>query len=212
MRNLISAVVALALLGTTVGFTSCKKDNEVTPQQTTQTATLSDAEKAALSFLREEEKMARDVYDALLVSHPAMTFLSNIRGSEQKHMDAVKNLLDQYGIADPIGNNAAGVFTNADIQQLYNTLVAKGQKSELDAVIVGLTIEDMDIKDLQDAISKATQDNIKTVYGNLQKASKNHMREFYTQLTSRNGTYTPQYITQAEYDAIVNSPKEHGSN
>lgn len=216
MRKLIPVVMALVLAGSTMAFTSCKKQDNVTPQTntggtTTTPATATDYEKQVLTFTREEEKMARDVYTELL-SKWGLSFFSNISGSEQKHMDAVKNLLDTYGLQDPVGSNAAGVFTNTDVQKLYNDLVAKGQMSEMDAIIVGLTIEDMDIYDIEQAIDKVTGADIKNVLSNLVRGSKNHMREFYAQMKSRGGTYTPQYITQEHFDEIVNSPKEHGGN
>lgn len=209
------AMIMLAILTVSyaVGFSSCKKEkNNVTPETTaSQATTLSEAERSRLIFTREEEKMARDVYNVLLNKWNINIF-SNISGSEQKHMDAIANLLTTYNIADPVGNNAPGVFSNADIQQLYNDFTAKGTVSESDAMITGLTIEDMDIFDLQNAILQTDKQDIKTVYESLMRASKNHMREFYSQLQARGGTYTPQYITQQEYNDIVNSPKEHGGH
>lgn len=209
MKKLMIALMTLTVLGTTMS--ACTKKDEVTPASTNTETTITEVERQYLTFLREEEKMARDVYTTLLAKYPSMTFFSNISGSEQKHMDAVLGLLNTYNLTDPVGGNSAGVFTNTDIQQLYNTLVAKGNISELDAVIVGLTIEDMDIYDLENGLADITQEDIRTVYTNLIKASKNHMREFYSQLQARGGTYTPQYISQELYDEIINTPKQHGS-
>lgn len=213
MRKVIPAVATMIALTAAISFTSCKKEKtNVVPatQTTTTTATLTDFEKQSITFSIEEEKMARDAYTALLGKWSNMSFLSNISGSEQKHMDAIKGLLNKFNMVDPTINNADGVFTNADLQKLYNDLVAKGSMSELDAIIVGLTIEDMDIYDLQQATLKVQNTDILTVYGNLTKASKNHMREFYAQLQSRGGSYTPQYITQQQYNDIVTTPKQHG--
>lgn len=210
MRKTIIMAVIIAV-SSAVGFASCKKEkNNVTPATTgTQVIILSETERNALVFTREEEKMARDVYNVLLNKWNIDIF-SNISGSEQKHMDAIAGLLTTYNVTDPVGSNAPGVFTNADIQQLYNDLTAKGTVSETEAMLTGLTIEDMDISDLQNAIQQTDKQDIKTVYENLMRASKNHMREFYSQLQSRGGSYTPQYITQQQYNEIVNSPKEHG--
>lgn len=214
MKRIITAVVMLAALGVMTSMTSCRKENTNVVPDTTNTITqpqnASDYEKERLLFLREEEKMARDVYQTLYAQWSNLNFLSNITSSEQKHMDAVKGLLDTYGIEDPVGNNAVGIFTNTEIQKLYDDLTHKGLQSEMDAIEVGLTIEDMDIYDLQVSLQSITQNDITTIFNNLMKASKNHMREFYSQYTSRGGTYTPQYITQQEYDEIVSTPKEHG--
>lgn len=215
MKKLISILMLVVTTGSVLTFASCKKEkNNVTPTATSQpgnSAALSAFEKETLIYTREEEKMARDVYTSMLSKWNISSF-SNISGSEQKHMDAIATLLTAYNLQDPVGNNAAGVFSNTDIQQLYNSLVAKGSISETEAIIAGLTIEDMDIYDLQQAMKQIQKQDIITVYDNLVRASRNHLREFYTQLQNRGGTYTPQYITQQEYNAIVNSPKEHGGN
>ncbi len=215
MKKLLPILMLIVTAGSVFSFASCKKEkHNVTPAGTTQpanSATLTAFEKETLIYTREEEKMARDVYTAMLAKWNINTF-SNISASEQKHMDAIQTLLTAYNLQDPVGNNGPGVFTNMEIQKLYNDLVAKGNNSETDAIIVGLTIEDMDIYDLQEALKQIQQQDIKTVYGNLLRASRNHMREFYTQLQNRGGTYTPQYITQQAYNDIVNSPKEHGGH
>lgn len=213
MNKTVNILIALSMAAS-LGLTACKKEkNSVIPDATTTgtvVTTATDFEKQSLVFSREEEKMARDVYTALVAKWSNLSFLTNIIGSEQKHMDKIKVLLDKYGIADPVGNNAAGVFTSADIQKLYDDLTAKGLVSENEALLVGMTIEDVDIYDLQQAIAQATNDDIKQTYSSLMNASKNHMREFYAQLNSRGISYTPQYISTAEYNEIISTPKEHG--
>lgn len=212
MRKILLAFTVLGI-ATTLGLTSCEKEqSNVTPNgvATTQPQEVNSQEKQSLTFVREEEKMARDVYTTLFGKWPGLTFLPNISASEQKHMDKVLDLLNKYGIPDPVGTNGAGVFTSVEVQQLYNDFVSKGEVSELDALYVGMTIEDMDIYDLQQAILLVEKEDIKTAYGNLMNASKNHMREFYAQLKSRGSSYSPQYITQQEYEDIINSPKQHG--
>lgn len=215
MKKLIPILILVATTGSILTFASCKKEkNNIVPATTSQSdnsTTLTAFEKETLIYTREEEKMARDVYTAMLTKWNLNVF-SNISGSEQKHMDAIQTLLTAYNLQDPVGNNGPGVFTNNEIQKLYNDLVAKGNNSETDAIIAGLTIEDMDIYDLQEALKQIQQQDIKTVYGNLLRASRNHMREFCTQLQNRGGTYTPQFLTQQEYNDIVNSPKEQGGH
>ena len=166
-------------------------------------------EQATLPFMREEEKLARDVY-TFLYSKWQINIFSNISSSEQAHMDAILLLLNKYNLPDPVGNNAAGVFTNITLQNLYNQLTTQGSVSSLDALKVGATIEDLDIYDLKTALTKADNQDIRLVYENLMKGSRNHLRTFYSNILSAGGTYTPQYITQAEFDAIINSSMETG--
>lgn len=167
-------------------------------------------ELASLSFMREEEKLARDVYTTLYNKWGANPF-TNIAKSEQTHMDAVLILLNKYAIPDPVGSNAVGVFNNVTLQNLYNQLVATGNISLLDAFKVGATIEDLDIFDLNKALLKIDNQDIKLVYNNLNKGSRNHMRSFYKNILNSGGSYTPQFISQSDFDAIINSDMERGN-
>lgn len=170
---------------------------------------LSTAELSSLSYMREEEKLARDVYSTLYKKWSANIF-TNISNSEQTHMDAILMLLNKYSLPDPVGSNSIGVFSNTVLQNLYNQLVAQGNTSMLDAYKVGATIEDLDIFDLKTALTEIDNQDIRLVYDMLTKGSRNHMRSFYKNILNTGGTYIPQYITQAEFDAIINSAMETG--
>jgi hypothetical protein len=61
---------------------------------------LSAEEAASLLFMREEEKLARDVYNTLSATWGIQSF-SIIASSEQRHMDEIKVLLDRYALTDP---------------------------------------------------------------------------------------------------------------
>ncbi|MBN8775483.1 DUF2202 domain-containing protein [Thiomonas arsenitoxydans] len=171
---------------------------------------LSATEASALVFMREEEKLARDVYQLLYTQWGQKVF-SNIAASEQRHMDAVALLLTRYNLPDPAAATAPGVFQDPHVQELFNALMAQGQTSLIAALTVGATIEDLDIQDLQTRIAATDNADIALVFNELMKGSRNHMRAFISQLTKQGVTYTPQYITQAEFDAIVNSPTETGA-
>lgn len=91
---------------------------------------ITQAEKDGLLQMREEEKLARDVYTALYAQWQLPVF-GNIIKSEQTHMDAVKNLLTTFGLPDPAANQPAGVFTNPELQALYDDLVAQEARAPL---------------------------------------------------------------------------------
>jgi hypothetical protein len=167
---------------------------------------LTEQEKEDLLILREEEKLARDVY---LYSYEkyGLNVFNNIGRSEQMHMDEVLDILEAYGIDDP-AHADTGVFNNTDLQALYNTLTAQSDQSLLDALLVGATIEDLDIADIADFEDNTTKEDLLDMYGKLKCGSRNHMRSFYNQISGMGGTYTPQYITQALFDDIINSAKE----
>ena len=145
-----------------------------------QAAGLSDVEKDHLLLMREEEKLARDVYQAMNAKWSHRTF-SNISKSEQQHMDSLKVLLDKYGIPDPAAGRKPGEFTNQKLQELYTQLVQKGSQSLNDALAVGVEIEKLDIADLEDAISKTTHSDVTLVYKNLLRGSNNHLKAFSSQ-------------------------------
>ncbi len=170
---------------------------------------LSEQEKQDLLFMREEEKLADDVY-AVLYDKWDLKVFDHIKGSEQKHVDAIKVLLDRYNLADPISNDTVGYFNNQDLKALYDKLISQGSISQIEALKVGATIEDVDIRDLQNAIANTDNEDIKTVYENFMRASRNHMRAFTKELSALGASYTPQYISQEEYNAIINSDIERG--
>jgi hypothetical protein len=171
---------------------------------------LTTAEAAALSYMREEEKLAHDVYLALYEKWGLRIF-KNISNSEQTHTDAIKALLDRYGVADPAAGKAAGVFTDLKLQDLYNKLVEQGRKSLADASRVGAAIEEIDILDLQERIAQTDKVDIRQVYDNLTKGSYNHLRSFVSTLKTQTGaTYQPQYLSQEAYQAIVGNAIQRG--
>ncbi|MCB9205959.1 MAG: DUF2202 domain-containing protein [Ignavibacteriales bacterium] len=173
---------------------------------------LSDGEIESLVFMREEEKLARDVYIALYEKWNATVF-NNISKSEDKHTNAIKMLLDRYSIEDPAINDEHGVFQNETLQNLYNDLIAKGNESLLEALKVGAAIEEIDILDLQKQINEIVDnEDITMVFNNLMRGSRNHLRAFTKNISAQGETYTPQYLAQEVYDEIINSDIERGGN
>lgn len=199
------SLLLFALLLVTAGMSSCDKSNDnISPENE---ISLTDLEKNDLQFMREEEKLARDVY-LYFYDKYELNIFNNIAASEQKHMDAVGAILEKYGVED-LASNEPGVFTNTSLQQLYNELIAQGDVSLVEALKVGATIEDVDIRDLGDAISGTTKTDLIDMYEMLECGSRNHMRAFTKNIDSRGATYTPQFITQAQYDEVINGVHEH---
>ncbi|MCA9362623.1 DUF2202 domain-containing protein [Candidatus Kaiserbacteria bacterium] len=178
--------------------------------ETLPTQTLSEAETNGLLLMREEEKLARDVYQTLYEQWGLKIF-NNIAQSEQTHTEAVRDLFEKYNITDPVTDDTIGVFKNETLQQHYNDLVAQGSASEVAALTVGATVEDLDIADLQDLIVETDNEDILFVYDNLSRGSRNHLRSFTKQLTMRSESYEAQYITAEEYKAILESTQETGN-
>ena len=158
---------------------------------------------ADLQYMREEEKLARDVYQTMYQAWRLPVF-TNIASSEQTHMDAVLTLLERYDVDDPAAGNAPGELTNQDLQTLYDRLVAQGRQSVTEALRVGIAIEEIDIRDLIEAIADTEHADIVRVYENLKRGSENHLRAFVRTLERRTGeTYEPQFLDQDTYDEIM---------
>lgn len=75
---------------------------------------------------------------------------------------------------------------------------------------MGAEIEEVDIVDLQAALVYVDNQDIRAVYGNLLKGSRNHLRAFVLALQQQGVVYTPQYLTPADYQAIVGTSIEAG--
>jgi len=171
---------------------------------------LTASEVEGLLFMREEEKLARDVY-LTLYEVWGLNIFRNIASAEETHTEAVRVLLDQYGLDDPMTSDASGVFVNADLQALYDQLVDQGSQSLVDALRVGAAIEEIDILDLEDNLTQTDNADIQLVYQNLLRGSRNHLRSFVRQIENRSGAYQPQYLTQDSYEAITGTGIETGS-
>jgi len=171
-----------------------------------QTATAAEAETSAeidgIMLMREEEKLAYDVY-LTLYDIWGKTIFKNIAKAEQKHMDAVAGLITDFKLSDPVSDNKRGEFTNQKIQHLYDTMIEQGSKSLLEALKIGATIEDLDIHDLNNLLAGTTDANITRVYNNLKKGSENHLNSFMRQIKAEGGDYNPQYISEQEFNQIV---------
>lgn len=138
--------------------------------------TLTEADIEGLCFMREEEKLAHDVYYNLFLKwgHP---IFENIAASEQTHTTAILDLLIYYKIKDS-ASSEVGVFNNPDLQALYDELMEKGEQSLTEALNVGVIIEEKDIIDIEILINATQVEKIKRVYQNLLDGSASHLAAF----------------------------------
>jgi len=180
-------------------------------QSSLNTESLSLYEADMLIFMREEEKLARDVYLTLYERWNSTVF-SNIARSEQKHMDSMAQLIDTYNLIDPVIDESIGSLVNPDLATLYDQLIAKGQLSLLDALFVGALIEEIDIVDLQQAIDESDQVDISQAYENLLRGSRDHLRAFVRQIEKLGVPYEAQILDQFDLDMIVDGTIENGGS
>ena len=166
---------------------------------------LTNEDSAALLFMLEEEKLARDTY-TYLEDLWVINQFSNIKKSEQSHMDAVRGLLDQYNISYSL--LSYGEFNNPDIQKLYDQFIDYGSENVANALEVGANIEDLDIVDLALYIDATANSAMIQVFESLQCGSRNHLRSFVSAIELLGNTYEPKYLTQEDYTLIINDSRE----
>lgn len=183
IKNIAVASLAVALLATSAvaagkGGKGGKRGGGTTTTTTTTTTSMSEEKKDTLLFIYQEEKVARDVYNTLGIIYPNQNTFARIQESEQKHMNKARVLCERYGVdISNVYESAVGEFVVPVLQELYDTLVAQGRKSELDALKVGELVELTDIADLEEAAIGMPADVVK-VYENLKAGSYNHLDAF----------------------------------
>jgi hypothetical protein len=173
-----------------------------------ETPVLTDSELVLMLHMKEEEKLARDV-NSFFYQKLETPIFSRISLAENRHMNAIITLLKYYDIPDTLVGEP-GVFSNPEFQDLYFELTEKGSDSVEAALMIGALIEEMDIVDLKEGLAIVDNENIIRVFEHLLIGSRNHLRAFNRQLVNLGLAYTPVYLTQEEYDQVVNTPTETG--
>ncbi|EXJ16413.1 DUF2202 domain-containing protein [Imhoffiella purpurea] len=164
-----------------------------------------------LLYMREEEKLARDVYIMMQEQWDAVLF-GNVADSEQRHMDAVGDALDRYGLEDP-ASDRIGVFNDGILQSLYDTLVDQGAVGYQEALLAAALIEETDILDLRQALQDTIGNpDLEMLYSNLQRGSRNHLRAFVGEIERLGLVYAAQAMEQGEVDEILGQSMERGGN
>ena len=93
-------------------------------------------------------------------------------------MDNISALLKKYNFFNPTTTRAPGVFRDAELQKLYNDLIAQGSVSVAAAMQVGVAIEELDIADLKKMMVTPAPADVKLAYDLLLKGSYNHLAAF----------------------------------
>jgi hypothetical protein len=199
MKSIFYILIAALFLG-------CDDSNEEIDVK----ESLSQLEIEDLQFLKEEEKLARDVY---LYSYDLYNhrIFENISNSEQSHMNSVTVIMEKYDVED-LSFEERGKFSNSILQKLYNDLVSISKNSLEDALVVGATVEDLDINDLDIFVGETFHEDIADMYGILNCGSRNHLRSYISNLENRGVTYDPQFVSLEEYNEILSGAHEQCNN
>ena len=209
IKRFTTTLLTVAVLGAPLVSTAAGQGRNVDRQSQDTDTSLDAAEIEGLQYMREEEKLARDVYRTLYGIWTLPVF-DNISESEQVHTTQVEDMLEKYRLADPVVDDTTGVFVNQDLAALYGALIDEGSQSSLQALYVGAAIEEIDMIDLQEAIDATDNADIQMLYENLMSGSRNHLRAYVAQIENLGVVYEAQYLPQDEVDSIVDSPVERG--
>ena len=166
-------------------------------------------------FMREEEKLARDVYLAMYNLWNLPVF-QNIANSEQSHMDAMKKMIDFFGLEDPVIDQV-GAFDNGELQDLFHKLTdpaidqdGDGDSDLLDALYVGGLIEEKDMLDIYAALEAADNPLLEATYDELLRGSRNHLRAYVSAIESLGYEYEAQILSSEEIEEIIEEEVETG--
>jgi hypothetical protein len=203
--TLFVLLTTMTLTAAHAGWGPNNEDRDWGGDQTSQADSLTTLESQNLLYLREEEKVARDVYD-VMHDRWGLYIFNNISSAEQNHMDAVLMQLNQYGLVDPA--QQPGVFSDQELQNLYDTLVMQGNESLLNALLTGALIEEVDMQDLNEMIASSQNAVLISMYERLLCGSRNHLRAFVSQIENRGLVYEAQVLEQEAVDQIVDTPME----
>lgn len=196
----LTAALALASLSGLSAHAAGPRNNAI--------AHLAVAEAQDLVFMREEEKLARDVYLALFQQW-GLTPFTRIANSEQRHMDTLLLMLRKYGLSDPAAGRVAGEFSNPDLQALHDHLLEVGALGEVEALKVGGAVEETDLQDLDVARTRTDNTDLRRIYARLECGSRNHLRAFASGVEALTGqSYQAQVLEPAKVNAILAGAQE----
>lgn len=170
-------------------------------ETTVTAATLSPREKEGILFIWEEEKVARDLYRSLYNESNLNIFVDLAR-SEQNHMDQAKALIDKYDLQTPV-KDEPGLFSNQTLIGYYTDLLSKGRQSPQDALEAAAAFEEISIVDLERELTTANAEDVRVAYEGLLAGSRKHLRSYVKDLQERGIQYSPQYLSQEEFEETV---------
>ncbi len=215
MKNKIIMIMALAIISSisaALSFISIDQNtiSNIIPTSLVSNS-LSDDERESIIYMREEEKLARDVYRQMYAKYDLRPF-RNISQAEERHMELMKDLLTKYSINDPVSSDETGGFTSTTLNDLYKKYIELGNTSLIDALKAGALIEEVDIKDLDKQLGVTQNSDIKETYTYLKQGSENHLRAFVKNLRNHGVEYSPVELSKEDFEKIMKYESGFGNN
>lgn len=169
---------------------------------------ISEEESAIIISMKDKEKLTYDVYYSLNEKYSSDIFKKMIQ-NELQHKELSAGLALKYGINISVNSdNEVGKFSNPKDQNIYDEMMRYGGYSLLDAFRAGARMEEINISEQLDYISKSSNEEIIKVFEIIEKGSEEQLRTFVKELQEEGITYKPNKLSQEDYDRIVSVKDE----
>jgi hypothetical protein len=171
-------------------------------------APLNETETADIIYLQEAEKVQRDIYLFFTQRFQTIPLFNQMAQAANRSMSVDNVILERYGIPNP-ELQAWGTFTNKKLQVIYDKVTGEGS-SPVNALKASATSEDLHIADLNAALGRTDNDDLKFIYNQQLVLSRNNLRGIIPWIAAfePSYTYSPTYITPNYYTSIITSPME----
>jgi len=170
-------------------------------------APLNETEKADILRLQEDQKYITDLNAILATQHPEITVFSNISRASAAYQASDNVILQRYGIASP-EKAAAGEFSSGKLQAVTDNDINTGSNSVRDALLVSARAEELHIVDLESAIGRTDNPDLRFIYRQELVSARNNLRTLSEWITVYKTVFYPAYITVDYYKNLTSTPYE----
>ncbi len=165
---------------------------------------ITETEAGDLQLLREEEKLARDLFRDW---SDRSELFGAVAHSKQLHFEIVGALLQRHQVTDrTLGGE--GLYVFPQLQTLHQELLARGGSTELEALAAGAELHERDLVGLEEAAGRSQLEDVRASLAEIQRGARNHLRGCVEELALQGVDYAPRLLSPEAFAAIINSPRE----
>ncbi|MEO8513275.1 MAG: DUF2202 domain-containing protein [Ignavibacteria bacterium] len=155
--------------------------------------------------LYQEEKMAYDLYGEFY-ERWSLSVFSKVQQREAKHVWCVERIMDNYGFKYK-SNTKAGLYSDKEIQKIYDELSVNGCISDLAALEAAAFIKEKYIYELRESIRYQEDEYIVKVIFLMESAAQSHLRAFVNSIRLSGSDYNPVFLSEDEFSHIMELDK-----
>ena len=168
-----------------------------------QKVTPTSADEEYLQYLYESILMTGEIFRNSYEKWGIPEF-NNVSRKEFSSLDSIRTILDKYKIKNPAANHHAGIYFNPQIQLWHNENLSKAIFSYDDALVTAIRLEEKIIYDIQQHSTKEiTNNDLRNLYTKLNASATSHLKIFYQLLMNRGGSFSPEYLSQPEFEKLL---------